>query len=277
MTTKTKKSDGAAANIEAAKNVLKAHGVHENVLEKWDGMIASDTMALPDGDDTMRIANYIGWTDVAEANREYMSVTTPGDVKEFLDANRGKEVTFLLNTPGGSVFGGTEIANLIKGHDADTCAIVTGIAASVGSLIAAACTKVEMMEASMMMVHGPQTFAYGSADDMDRTAERLRKEAMAVAPIYKNRMDADEVDRMLASGDHYFTADEAVESGLADGIYADAEDGDGDGDNDADTTKDNARINTTRGEEEARAVIAKRNSDNLSFLATGMLNKKETV
>ena len=154
---------------------------------------------------------------------------------------------------------------------------MTGIAASVGSLIAAACTKVEMMEASMMMIHGPQTFNYGSADDMIACADRLKKEATAVAPIYKKRMEADEVDRMLKSGDHYFTADEAVESGLADGIYAEESDG-GDGDDgDADAAKDNARLNTDRGEEEARSALAKRNSDCLGFLATGMLNSKETV
>ena len=256
-------------NLNALKAVLRADGVPERTLEQWDGMIASDAMALPDGDDVMRIANYIGWTDVAEANREYMSVTTPGDVKDFLDANRGKPVTFLLNTPGGSVFGGTEIANLIIGHDADTSCVVTGIAASVGSLIAAACTKVEMMEASMMMVHGPQTFAYGAAEDMRETADRLDKEAKAVAPIYKRRMEADEVDRLLASGDHYMTADEAVESGLADGIYVEESDG-GDGE---DAEGDSAEINTDdKMEAEARRAVAKRHSDSLSFLATGMLN-----
>ena len=271
MTTKAK-TDGKPA-IESVKDVLKAHGVHEDVLEKWDGQIAADAMALPDGDNCMRIANYIGWTDVAEANREYMSVTTPGDVKDFLDANKGKEVTFLMNTPGGSVFGGTEIANLIIGHDAETCCIVTGIAASVGSLIAAACSKVEMMEASMMMIHGPQTYGYGAAEDFRELADRLDKEAKAVAPIYKKRMEAGEVDKMLASGDHYFTADEAVESGLADGIYAETSDG-GEGD---DADSDTAKVNTDdKMEAEAREAVAKRNQDTLSLLTTGMmLNRGE--
>ena len=258
--------------LDRLKVLLRAEGVADKVLENWDGMIATDAMALPDGDDTMRIANYIGWTDVAEANREYMAVTTPGDVKDFLDGNKGKEVTFLVNTPGGSVFGGTEIANLIKGHDGETCAIVTGIAASVGSLIVAACDKVEMMEASMVMIHGPQTFAYGAAEDMRETADRLDKEAKAVAPIYKSRMDADEVDRMLASGDHYFTADEAVESGLADGIYADSSDG-GDGDDDdAKASDDTAQINIDdKMDAEADERLKKMNRDRLSFLATGLL------
>lgn len=271
MKTKRTKTD-SAKTLDAQKSVLKAHGIEEKVLDKWSKMLATDKMALPDGDDTMRIANYIGWTDVAEANREYMSVTTPGDVKDFLEANKGESVYFLVNTPGGSVFGGTEIANLIMGHDGDTCAIVTGIAASVGSLIVAACDEVLMMEASMVMIHGPQTFAYGAAEDMRDTADRLDKEAKAVAPIYKKRMDSDEVDRMLASGDHYFTADEAVESGLADGIYTESSSGGEGGDDDADAADDTAKINIDdKLEAEAREAAARRNHDNLSFLATGML------
>lgn len=256
-------------NLDALKAVLRADGVAEKVLDNWDGMIAPDAMALPDGDSVMRIANYIGWTDVAEANKDYVSVTTPSDVKDFLDANKGKEVTFLVNTPGGSVFGGTEIANMIIGHDAKTNAIVTGIAASVGSLIVAACTEVQMMEASMAMIHGPQTIAYGAAEDFRDIADRLDKEAKAVAPIYKKRMEADEVDRMLASGDHYLTADEAVESGLADSIYAEASDGEEGGD----AEDDAAEVNTDdRMGIETDERIKKMNRDRLSFLATGMLN-----
>ena len=258
-----------AGNPDGVKAVLRAHGVTRKALDHWDGMITADGMALPDGDSVMRIANYIGWTDIPEEMRERVSVTTPGDVKDFLDANKGKPVTFLVNTPGGSVFGGTEIANLIIGHDADTACVVTGIAASVGSLIAAACSDVRMMEASMVMIHGPQTFGYGAAEDFRDIAARLDKEAMAVAPIYKRRMDDAKVDEMLASGDHYFTADEAVESGLADGIYADEPDGGEAQDADGDTAQINIGDKT---EDEARAAVAKRNQDNLVFLATGKLN-----
>ena len=274
MTKTTAKTKTTASDLDRVKALLRADGVSEQVLEHWDGMVAdADTMALPSGDDCMRIANYIGWTDVADANREYVSVTTPADVKDFLDANGGKPVTFLINTPGGSVFGGTEIANMIIGHDADTTAIVTGIAASVGSLIAAACTKVCMMEASMVMIHGPQTFAYGAAQDFRDVADRLDKEAKAVSPIYKRRMEADEVDRMLASGDHYFTADEAVESGFADDIYADESDDDSDSDSGGTAADDSAQINTgSKMEDEATARLRKQNSDRLGFLATGMLS-----
>ena len=270
MTTKATKTE---PSIDEQKDVLRASGVSDDTLAKWDGSVGNDAMALPSGDGVMTIRNFIGWNDASEMQKEYgMPQTRPSDVQEFLDDNKGKAVTFLINTPGGSVFGGTEIANMIIGHDGDTTAIVTGIAASVGSLIAAACKDVQMMEASMVMIHGPQTFGYGAAADFRDLADRLDKEARAVAPIYRKRMDADEVDRMLSEGDHYLTADEAVESGFADGIYAVASGGDDGDDGDGKADDDTAKVNTDdKMEVEARAAAAKRASDQLNFLATGLL------
>lgn len=251
------------------RDLMRAHGISEDIAKKWSEMSArDDAMALPSGDDTLRIANYIGWTDVSEYTREFMSVTTPGDIKDFLDANEGNDVTLLINTPGGSVFGGIEIANMLSGHDGKTTAIVTGMAASVGSLIAAACESVLMMEASMVMIHGPQTYAYGASDDFREVADRLDKEADVASAIYKRRMDDGEVDRMLAGGDHYMTPEEAVDSGFADGIYEEpGDDGDDDGDGD-----DTAQINSDDTMSADRKDIAKRDHDRLAFLATGLLN-----
>lgn len=274
MTTKTTKTptptiDQLAALYIADGASAKAVGVWSKMEKAAAADRKSDTMALPSGDDTMRIANYIGWTDISEANRDYISVTTPQDVMDFLDANNGGDVTFLLNTPGGSVFGGMEISNLIIGHEGKTTAVVTGIAASCGSLMAAACDEVLMMEASMAMIHGPQTFAYGGATDLREMADRLDKEATSAAPIYKRRLDSDEVDGMLTDGkDHYFTAQEAVDSGLADGLYTEDSDGDGDDADGDDTAKIN---NSDTMDATARDTIARRETERLGQIATGML------
>ena len=96
--------------------------------------------------------------------------------------------------------------------------IVTGAAFSCGSLVAAACDKVQMFPSAMMMVHGPESVAIGSAKDMERHASRLRKEGEAVSTIYKRRMDDGMVDGLLKEGDHFFTASECMENGLCDSI-----------------------------------------------------------
>ena len=251
--------------LEQVKSLLRADGISEDVLKDWDGEIkAPDQMVLPDGDNCMRIANRIGWTDLSEVDKEYVSMTTPTDVKTFLDRSKGGDVTFLLNTPGGSVFGGIEMANLIMGHEGKTTAIVTGVAASCGSLVLAACDEALMLEASMAMVHGPHTVGWGGASDFRELADRLDKEASTASSIYKRRMSAEDVDKMLASGDHYFTSAEAVESGLADGLYEQESDGDSD--------DDQAQINTdSKMDTEARDRFAKQEAQRLGFLTTGLL------
>ena len=261
----TKTQTKTKPTLEQLKSLFRADGISEEVLKHWDGEItAPDNMSLPDGADCMRIANRIVWTDLSEADKDYVNVTTPGDVKTFLDSTKGGDVTFLLNTPGGSVFGGIEIANLIMGHPGKTTGIVTGMAASCGSLILAACQEAFMLEASMAMVHGPQTFGIGGAQDFRDLADRLDKEASTVATIYKRRMSAEDVDRMLESGDHIMTSSEAIESGLADGLYA--EEGEGDADD------DKAQINTdSKMDAEARDQIAQQESNRLGFLTTGLL------
>lgn len=259
MTTKTK------TKHDRMLDVLRANGIGNDVLKRWsEASTAMDTMALPSGSEVMRIASYIGWSDLTEKDKEYLSWVTPGDVHDFLQSNNGKDVTFLVNTPGGSVFGGTEMANLIIGYEGKTTAIVTGIAASCGSLVTAACDEVVMMESSMVMIHGPHTYAMGAAQDFRDIADRLDKEAEMVAPIYKKRMDDDLVDTMLASGDHEFIAKDAMENGFADSIYT-APTGD-------DADKDQAQINTDdHMGSEGRTELAKRNDARLSFLATGIL------
>ena len=234
MTTKTTKKT-KTPKTDPLGDLLRAHGLSEKAVAEWSRMLAKgDSMKLPDGDDTMRIANMIGWTDLSDYSKEYMSLTTPEDVKDFLDANDGGDVTFLLNTPGGSVFGGIEIANMILGYEGKTTAIVTGVAASVGSLMAAACNEVLMMEASMVMIHGPHTFGYGGSIGLQRHRRPPRQRSVSVAStIYKKRMDDDTVDTMLADGgDHYLTpARSSRDAGFADSIYTEPSDGD-DGDDD---------------------------------------------
>ncbi len=70
-----------------------------------------------------------------------------------------ERVTLRLNSPGGSVFDGIAIYNLLKAHPAKVHVVVDGLAASIASLIAMAADEVSMAKNSMMMVHLPWTIA----------------------------------------------------------------------------------------------------------------------
>ena len=95
----------------------------------------------------------------------------PKSLKAFLaDLKVGEKAVIEINSPGGSVVQGIEMANAIKNSKAKIVAHVTGIAASMASVIACACDEIQMEEASFLMIHDPWTYAEGNA-------EQLRKDA----------------------------------------------------------------------------------------------------
>ena len=81
---------------------------------------------------------------------------SPKSLKAFLDTLSADDVAEIeINSPGGSVIQGVEMANAIKNCKAKIIAHVVGIAASMASVIACACDEIEMEEASVMMIHDP--------------------------------------------------------------------------------------------------------------------------
>lgn len=126
------------------------------------------------------------------------------------------DVTVRLNSPGGDVFEGFAIYNLLKQHDGKVTIHVDGLAASAASIIAMAGDEVHMPAASMMMIHDPWTMAVGGVDDMLKTAELLEKVKDAIIPAYTERtgLDADEISTMMTA-ETWMTGAEAAAKGFA--------------------------------------------------------------
>ena len=89
-----------------------------------------------------------------------------------------KTINLHINSPGGSVFEGIAIHNMLKMHKAKINVYVDGLAASIASVIAMSGDTIFMPENSMLMIHNPWTVAMGNskelrkqADDLDRIAQ----------------------------------------------------------------------------------------------------------
>ncbi len=132
------------------------------------------------------------------------------------------EIHVTINSYGGSVATGLALYNALKAHPARIVVTVTGVAASIASLIAMAGDEVHMYEASLMMVHGPWfASSGGNAAQLRAAAEELEAHAkvMALAYSQKTGRSVEELLPMLTDGaDHFFTAEEAIAFGLADMI-----------------------------------------------------------
>lgn len=143
---------------------------------------------------------------------------TAGKVKADLDKlGDVSDINVRINSPGGNVWDGIAIFNLLKQHKAQVHVQIDGIAASAASLIAMAGDLITMGEGSMMMIHNPWTLAIGDAAALQKAAGMLEKVEGQFADIYSKRSGAktDEVGALM-DDETWFTAAEAVKNGFAD-------------------------------------------------------------
>lgn len=124
-----------------------------------------------------------------------------------------------IHSPGGDVFDGIAIYNLLNSHPASKTVYIDGLAASMASVIAMVGNPIIMPENAMMMIHKPWGITGGDANDMRDYADLLDKVEAVLIPSYakKTGKSTDELANML-SEETWLTAQECLEHGFADQI-----------------------------------------------------------
>jgi len=140
-------------------------------------------------------------------------------IKDKLDRMSG-DITVRINSPGGDVFEGIAIYNLLKGRDVSV--VVDGLAASAASVIAMAGANIAVGRGAMLMIHNPWTMTVGDAAEMDKTASMLREVGASLADIYENRTGlARETISAMMDAETWISADDARTMGFVDAITDD--------------------------------------------------------
>ena len=151
--------------------------------------------------------------------------TQAKDFRAQLDAVEGNELVVEINSVGGDVMAGLGIYNMLRSWAKDGKAVttrVTGVAASIASIIALAGDKREMPKNTFAMVHQASTFAVGTADDMRDAADTLDKVDGSLRGIYMDRMGVDEAKaKEIMAKDTWLTADESMDLGFATALIED--------------------------------------------------------
>lgn len=148
------------------------------------------------------------------------SDTSASSFKEDLD-NLGDVSTINLhiNSPGGSVFEGIAIHNMLKRHQAKINVYVDALAASIASVIAMAGDTIYMPKNSMLMIHNPWTIAMGNAAELRKVADDLDRIANSSKQTYLqkagDKLTEEKLQEML-DAETWLSADEALEYGLCD-------------------------------------------------------------
>ncbi len=151
--------------------------------------------------------------------------TQAKDFRAQLDSVQGNELVVEINSVGGDVMAGLGIYNMLRSWAKDGKTVttrVTGVAASIASIIALAGDKREMPKNTFAMVHQASTFAVGTADDMRDAADTLDKVDGSLRGIYMDRMGVDETKaKDLMAKDTWLTADESMDIGFATALIED--------------------------------------------------------
>lgn len=134
-----------------------------------------------------------------------------------LRAIGNRDVTVQINSPGGDMFEGIAIYNLLRAHPAEVSIEVLGIAASAASVIAMAGDNIRMAPSSFLMLHNAWGVVIGNRHDMAEAATLFERFDGALADIYAARsgMARSEVATLL-DAETFLTAQEAVAAGMAD-------------------------------------------------------------
>ena len=124
-----------------------------------------------------------------------------------------------INSPGGDVFAGITIYNMLKRHKAAKTIHVDGLAASSASIVAMAGDRVVMPRAATMMIHNAWALAVGNKARMRAMAEELERIDGQLAGIYADRTgkDAATVAAWMET-ERWMSGEEALADGFADEI-----------------------------------------------------------
>lgn len=140
-------------------------------------------------------------------------------VAEQLDGVTG-DVIVRVNSGGGDVYEGIAIMNQLRACPGHVTVIIESLAASAASFIAVGGgdTVISRPNAEVM-IHKAWTMNVGNADDMQRAIGDLQRQDVKLAGIYAAKAGG-EVDEWLdrMSAETWYTAEEALESGLVDAI-----------------------------------------------------------
>ncbi len=142
----------------------------------------------------------------------------------FLESeNPDKDISFYINSPGGSVSAGMAIFDTMNFIKPEVSTLCTGMAASMGAFLLAAGAKGKRFSLpnSKVMIHQPSGGSQGQATEIEIQAREILKTREQLNRILADRT-GQPLDRIQrdTERDYYMSADECKEYGLIDQVIS---------------------------------------------------------
>ncbi|MVA98855.1 Clp protease ClpP [Nitratireductor sp. CAU 1489] len=179
-----------------------------DVLARW----AETPFAADDGEEnTISMYDFIGedfWTGGG---------VTANRIRAALQKIGKNDVVVKLNSPGGDMFEGIAIYNLLREHPAKVTVKVMGWAASAASIIAMAGDEIKMGLGTFMMVHNAWGMVIGNKHEMREVAAMFDGFDSAIVDIYEARtgMNRKGIEALM-DAETFMGPTEAIDRGFAD-------------------------------------------------------------
>jgi ATP-dependent protease ClpP protease subunit len=147
--------------------------------------------------------------------------TVESQLEGILD---GEEIEIIVNSPGGSVYDGAVIFNLLRDHAKThpTSVRINSIAMSAAGYIALAArsvsrnAKVKVTDNSVFMIHNPWSYSCGDYRDLRKDSDYLEKLAAMYGQVYSVVTQRDDQDiRNAMDEESYYVGKEIVDAGFA--------------------------------------------------------------
>ncbi len=142
----------------------------------------------------------------------------------FLESeNPDKDISFYINSPGGSVSAGLAIYDTMQFIKPNVSTLCMGMAASMGSflLMAGAKGKRFVLPNAKIMIHQPSGGTSGQATDIEIHAREIIRTRQRLNEIYAERTGQPlEKIALDMERDRYMNAEEAKEYGLIDDVLS---------------------------------------------------------
>lgn len=137
--------------------------------------------------------------------------------KDRLDSvSDAKELTLLVNSPGGSVFDGVALYHMLTPFKDKLSVEVVGLCASAATLPALAGKKLSMGKGTYFMIHNPAAGIFGEAKELRKRADLLDQIKEEVVDVYvsHSNMSREEAQNAMDT-ETWLTAQQAVDAGFA--------------------------------------------------------------
>lgn len=183
-----------------------------NVFDRWTDS-AAGIRSMERGDNVITMFEAIGedfWSGGG---------ITAKKVASQLRGIGARPVEVHVNSPGGDMFEGIAIFNVLREHPQPVTIKVMGMAASAASIIAMAGDTIEIGAASFLMIHNCWVMAMGNRHDMRETGDWLEPFDQAMVDLYaaRTKQDPKQIAKWM-DAETYMSGAQAIERGFADSL-----------------------------------------------------------